>query len=193
MVVVDDLVRYQMDEKEGREKVIIFAFSGHGCCKGEIEYLYTNDGETVDFQDEIVFPLTKHRGVKHIPKLFFVDACRGGEILTKGAAVTAPDEQVAKSNVYFEKGVQHVEGNYYIAYATIPHHVSYASAGGSRWMPKLAKALTKSDSFQHIAAKVMAEVNREVSDKKQQCESVNRLNTGPLYLNKHVKRSCSLS
>jgi hypothetical protein len=192
--VSNELATYNMDEREGREKVIIFAFSGHGCSKEEIEHLYTNDGETLQFTDEIVFPLTRHMGVKHVPKLFFIDACRGGEILTKGAAA-APDNQVAKSGkVYFEKGVQHVVGNYHIAYATIPHHVSYMDSSGSRWMPKLARALrNRNDSYQNIVSSVMAQVNREVCGGKQQCESIDRLNTGPLYLKKRGKISCRTS
>jgi hypothetical protein len=99
--VSNELVTYNMDKKEGREKVIIFAFSGHGCSKRKIEHLYTNDGKTLQFNDEIVFPLTRHEAVKHVPKLFFIDACRGGEIITKRVAA-APDDQVAKSGkVYF--------------------------------------------------------------------------------------------
>ena len=174
----DDLGKHGLGEKEGSEKAIVFAFSGHGCSKGQIEYIYTNDGGTLEFLDEIVFPLTRRESVQHVPKLFFMDACRGGEILMKGTCPSVTDDRTN-----FQKGYQHVLGNYYIAYATIPHHVAYANASGSRWMPKIAKAIREEDdSFQNIAAKVMAEVNKEVSDTQQQCESINRLNTGPLYL-----------
>ena len=192
--VSNELATYNMDEREGREKVISFAFSGHGCSKGQIEHLYTNDGKTLQFSDEIVYRLTKHKGVKHVPKMFFIDACRGGEVLTKGAAA-APDDQVAKSGkVYFEKGAQHVLGNYHIAYATIPHHESYVDSSGSRWMAKLARALRKrNDSYQNIVAIVNDQVNREVCDQKQQCESIERLNTGPLYLKQHGKSYCRTS
>ena len=183
-----------MDKREGREKVANFAFYGHGCSKGQIEHLYTTDGKTLQFSDEIVYPLTKHKGVKHVPKLFFIDTCRGGEVLTKGAAA-APDDQVAKSGkVYFEKGAQHVLGNYHIAYATIPHHESYVDSSGSRWMAKLARALRKrNDSYQNIVAIVNDQVNREVCDQEQQCESIERLNTGPLYLKQHGKSYCRTS
>ena len=77
------------------------------------------------------------------------------------------------------------------------------SAGGSRWMPVLAKTLkdgpeplenmaieerkkTLQDhcSFQHIAAWVRRKVHKdqEQLEQKQQCVSECRLNTGPLYL-----------
>ena len=169
---------------EGRDKVVIFAFSGHGCSKGQVEHIYTNDGETLDFKDEVVFPLTKH---KHVPKLFCMDACRGDHRLTKGSGATkAPDK------VYFEKGVEHVEGNYHLAYATIPYHVSYMDTGGSMWMPRLARALRKSnDSYQNIVETIQKEVNEQLS--KKQCQSVSNLNTGPLYLKKRGRRGCPLS
>ncbi|CAI8054139.1 hypothetical protein GBAR_LOCUS29583 [Geodia barretti] len=114
----------------------------------------------------------------------------GGEILfTKKGGNKFPKNQAAKSadEVYFTKGMQHVEGNYCIAYATIPHHVSYASNRSSVWMPKLARALREmNDSFQDIAATVMKEVRDSLKDNPQQCDMVNRLNCGPLMLRKYL-------
>ena len=51
------------------------------------------------------------------------------------------------------------------------------------WMPKLARALrTQEDCLQVVAARVKKEVHDNLDDVLQQCESVDRLNTGPLYL-----------
>ena len=178
--ISDSLENYRGEVKE---KVIIFAFSGHGNCIQKTEKIIANDGVALELVGEIVFPLTKHEVVAEIPKLFLIDACRGHEpLLAKGPA--SKDKAVKSS--YFEKGVQHVEGNYRIDYATIPHHVSYVGIDGSMWIPKLARAMReKNDSFQHIAANVMKTVQQQLGEKKQQCESVDRLNTGPLYLQKH--------
>ena len=187
--ISDHLKNNPLDKKAAAKKVIIFAFSGHGCNVDNAEKVYTYNGETVDLMDEIVYPLTKHDGVFHVPKLFFIDACRGAmQLFSKGAGASDDDQNAKSDEVYFEKGVQHVEGNYRIDYSTIPQHVSYAGTGGSMWMPKLARALREqNDSFQNIADNVKKEVHDRLGDKKQQCESVNRLNTGALYLQKRLE------
>ena len=176
---------------EGDQKVIVFAFSGHGCSRGSAEKLYTNDGEVLDFQDEIVLPLTRQDNAYIIPKLFFIDACRGSEtlsVVSKGSETneaTAADGNSPKA--YFEKLVQHVSGNFRIDYATIPRHVSYAGTGGSLWMPKMARAIREHySSIQDISAAVKSEVHKALGENKQQCESVDRMNVGPLFLSKHL-------
>ena len=141
-------------------------------------------------KDEVVLPLTRHEGVYCIPKLFFIDACRGRETLSqlqegdnvsKALPATVTDERS-----YVGKGVEHVAGNYRIDYATIPGHVSYAGNKGSMWLPKLARALREHDrSFQEIAAIVKQEVHEKLGEEnRQQCETVDRLNCGPLVLYK---------
>ena len=107
------------------KKALIFAFSGHG-----------GSGDTLCFQDggklylsDILQCFVENRGVFRIPKLFFIDACRGKTSLTKGLAKTI--ESTVESAT---KGLSHEEGNFLIAYATIPEHVSY----DQYWMYHLA-------------------------------------------------------
>ena len=181
---------YHMKEEVAKEKVIIFAFSGHGTSVGTAEKLYTNDSQMLDLKDEIIKPFTKHKGVFYVPKLFLIDACRGtNRLIAKGGCGGGGEEVVEKADeeVYFEKGLEHVLGNYRIDYSTIPSHVSYVSpSSGSIWMPKLARALrTHNDSYQNITANVKEEVHRNLSEKQRQmCESVCRLTVGSLYLQK---------
>jgi hypothetical protein len=159
----------------GPRKVIIFAFSGHGSDDDEI---YTNDGELLSIKDEVLRPLVKPKVAYDIPKLFFIDACRGTATLKhKGG------DEPTSMREYLDKGFVHIKGNFRIDYATIPDHVSYMDLDGSKWMPKLARTLREDkDSFQNVADKVKKIVH-ELPGKKQQCESVSRLNCGPLYLN----------
>ena len=162
---------------ESTDKVIIFAFSGHGTNEGGFEQFLTTDNQRLHVMNEIVEPLTKHTGaVADIPKLFFFDACRGNRRMT-------PNERGgADLGHYFDKGSYE---NCCISYATIPEHVSYSGGNGSMWMPKLARELKKKNSFQNISAKVMRDVRLEIKRfnlPTQQCEQVYRLNTGPLYL-----------
>ena len=188
--------------EEAKEKVIVFAFSGHGTTENYVEKIYANDGGKLELQDEIILPLTRFADISGVPKLFFIDACRGGETLydlEKGAGPSSAaaqadtkggtkksDAQVAKSNqVFVEKLAFQVAGNYCVCYATIPNHVSYATTVGSRWMPVLAHHLReKNDSFQHIIGGVMSYVGGLLKDNKQQCNLDNRLNVCPLYLQK---------
>ena len=119
------LSSYQVKVEKDKEKVIIFAFSGHGCSKGQAEKIIANDGQELDIKDEIVNPLTKHMAVGDIPKLFFIDACRGG------CRLSTPKGD--KEESYFEKAVSHAAGNIRFDYATIPRHVSHAKESGSIW------------------------------------------------------------
>ena len=185
--ISDELGGYDVPKEEEGEKVIIFAFSGHGDTIGLVEMLFANDGVKIDFQDEIVFSFTKHLGLKYVPKLFFIDACRGNQPLSKKGGENVSDNEITKSidKVYYVKSTEHVEGNICIAYATIPYHVSYASNGGSIWMPKLARALRQSDkSFLDIASTVMKEVRDSLKLNQQQCQIVSQLTCGPLKLRK---------
>ena len=168
--ISDYLWKNPLERKVAEIKVIIFAFSGHGDSKGNDlrQNIYANDGELIDLMEEIVFPLTKHAGVFYVPKLLFIDTSRG-------------IEKIGSEHKPFKE-------NYRIDYATIPHHVSYLSGNESKWMPKLARALReRNDSLQNIADNVKREVHEHPGDNKQQCESIDRLNTGPLYLQKHLE------
>ena len=180
--------------EEGKTKVIIFAFSGHGRSVGTAEKIIANDGESLDTKDEVVLPLVKHENIFEIPKLFFIDACRGASKLlaSKGedGAAASDDSEVTKSEgVYYEKLYQQRAGNYRIDYATIPNHVSFAGEKGSMWMPKLACAMReyKTKSFQEIVAIVNADLHSKLEENKQQCETVGRLNCGPLIFSKLIE------
>ena len=165
-------------------KVILFTFSGHGCNDDGREMLVANDEEKIDFDKYILLPLTSHKNVAEIPKLFFIDACRGTEdLIAKGS--------VDRVNV---KGRQHTEGNYRIEYSTIPFHKAYSNeVHGSYLLRRLAPKLKESkESLQHIAATVKKEVHDHLGTFKQQCVSVCRLNTGPLYLHNRAQAITTL-
>ena len=55
--VSDSLEICEIESNAAAEKVIIFAFSGHGTTKGDVELIYADNGETVKLEDEIIFPL----------------------------------------------------------------------------------------------------------------------------------------
>ena len=166
--VTDSLMTYNAEKAEGG-KVIIFAFSGQGSSESEGDVIYANNGEPLNLIDEIVLPLVRHKAVFHVPKLFFIDACRGHMKLDEVISVGA---------------FKCVGGNYRIDYSTLPRHFSYVSScGSSLWMSRLAQALREqNDSLQDIARKVKNDVYLK-QGKKQLPDSDDYLR-GPLYLQK---------
>ena len=145
-------------------RAVVFVFSGHG---NYSDTIFSQDGKELNLMTDIVHPLIGHRQIKHIPKLFFIDACRGYEHLKQA----------------YSKGPIEKEANFRIDYATVPRHVSLLvdNSSQSEWLPTLAYELrTKNDSVQNI----VATVNKKVFDRRQrqQGETVDRLNVGPLYL-----------
>lgn len=145
------LSQYEDDDMEG--KVLIFAFSGHG---GRDNQIVTYDHKNLSIMDDIVPRFVENHNVFPIPKLFFIDACRGGERLTK-----VPEFGL------IPKGWVHMEGKYHISYATIDEHVAY----DGNWMHLLAQKIRSSDdSLQNIVADVSG-----MTPLYQQSESVDRL------------------
>ena len=161
-------------------KVIVFAFSGHGT---NYDRLLTNDGKLISLKKDIIDPILNYSRTD-IPKLFFIDACRGSDEL-KLKYVDQSGGDVPKFIEDYEKGFRRLEVNYRIDYATIPDHVSYAGRYESKWMPRLARKLRETDdTLQNIAADVKKEVYQ--TDSRQQCETLDRLN-GRLSL--YVKKN----
>ena len=172
-----------VSNEDGSSKAIIFAFSGHGgracdkCnkyieidCKCEVK---TSSEDAIRLHDGILRVNTMIvdkflvKTMIDVPKLFFIDACRGRESLTR---VTPP------------KGFEEKEINYRIDYATIPKHVA---PGNDKWMLKTAELLKKDWSLGDIMDEVRRHIYlrvREYMQKPQMPETLNRLTTGRLYL-----------
>ena len=172
----DYLEKYdgKLTNEDGSKKAIVFAFSGRGGPDDKKDKdsmsLLMYDKDKLSLKGDIMPQLIGIRDVYEIPRLLLINASRGKE--------TLDDESVGKLHVQDE-------GNYRIDYATIPDHEAYASSSESKWMPKLACQLrdesNKSKSFQNIAAIVKRSVH-EQGGSAQQCESIDRLITGPLHL-----------
>ena len=177
----------KLTNEDGSEKVIAFAFSGHGL-PDDTSYIdknsmtmITNEGEHLSLKGDVI----SHIGVasvSKIPKLFFIDACRG----TMNLRYKPKEPPTAKA-------AMEVEGNYRIDFANVPDHRSFT---GREWMPKMARHLRemKNDSLQDIAATVRKIIsdenpNRQAKRDLQLCESRDRLVTGPLYLHPVEQRS----
>ena len=144
------------ENHDGSKKAIIFAFSGHGTHENQIK---SNDWKPLRLHD-IVKPLVNPKlALAHpIPKLFFIDACRGRiqEDMT-GA----------------------IEGNYCIEFATLQNHDAGALRRESEWMPVLAdRLMSDDDTYQNVIAKVRSQVATE----GQQPQAITNFTTGMFKL-----------
>ena len=161
-------------------KCIIFIFSGHGLDSNQV---YMQDGSLVKINDVIQqFLPTRAPTIANIPKLFFIDACRGDREMQ---GVTVP-RGVELRDRGGNDATLHVppEGNFLVAYSTMPYFQAYECKGqGGIWMSILAHKITSSSrSIENI----LTEVNEELIDlyqssewkdtKMQQPEKISRLN-----------------
>ena len=110
------------------DRALVFAFSGHG---GSGDKLISHDRKPLFLMKDILQQFVKHPRVHMIPKLLFIDACRGSNKITKSL------EQTVKDYEAMTKGQWHKERNFLIAHATIEEHVSH----DRYWMHKLAEKI----------------------------------------------------
>lgn len=152
---------------------VVFVFSGHG---GADHKLYTSDGETVKVSDILSAFFPERAPLNgNMAKLFFIDACRGKQA-NSGVIV-------ARSGREIETLTIPKQGNFLVAYSTIPDHLSYEERSkGGIWISALAEKLCKRNASVHD---VLSEVNRELVNKYQkasyagfvqQPEFISRLN-----------------
>ena len=140
---------------DGSEKVIVFAFTGHGGpaegkeCSDPLQLAMETCDEKDDKTDRFYLKSDVMQSicveeVADIPKLFFINACRGGNKFYK-----VPDA---------EQGNIAVERNCRIEFSTIPGHKAFA---GKEWMPELARTLLSEEnkSVQQVAAIVRKKID----------------------------------
>ncbi len=93
--------------------------------------LYTND--------EILSTISTKDVLEHFyaAKMFFIDACRGDQ---RNPGLTVPRGGKSVTDII------PAEGNWLLAYSTLPKHKSYEEQGkGGVWMSKLADKLRTAD------------------------------------------------
>ena len=137
----------------------MLSLHGHGA-ENQIQ---TNDRELFPLPD-IVRPLVNPQFViaHPIPKLFFIDACRGRSWKVDDSSLKA------------------IKGNYSIEYATIEGQPAVALGPESEWMAVLANAFRRgNDSYHNVIAEVKQQVARRGY---QQAQSIDNLTEGKFKL-----------
>ena len=146
-------------------KCLAVVFSGHG----EESVVLGSDGKPVSIEDDLIGPLqpTELHEMRRVPKLFFIDACRGDLKMTPAVK---------------SKGNGPELGGYFVAYSTTMGYKAYTHGETSKWMPRVAERLRSLDeSVQNIVAEITEEMRNDPHD--MQCPEY----TGscqPVYLHR---------
>ncbi len=166
---------------------IFFIFSGHG---SKDDCLYMQDGKKVQINEAVMSPLLPKSfpEIGNIPKVFLIDACRGGE---KTECVLVPRGKIEEIGSRGGKEVLMIpvteEGNCLVAFSTMPKFKAYEDANrGGVWFSTLNEELGSLDRKCSIDD-ILTEVNRKMAEKMdshqiQQPEKLSRLNK-IVYLN----------
>lgn len=163
---------------------IIFIFAGHGRVG---DHLVMQDSTPVSMHQSIIEPLLAKNATEigGIPKIFLIDACRG-EATTKMALVPRSCDQEVKprGGSLIDMGKVPEEGNFLLAYSTMPKHKAYESCTmGGVWFTALSEVIAERENGLNIQV-VLTKANELISKnyqnntflKPQQPECLSRLN-----------------
>ena len=152
---------------------ISFVYSGHG---SEGDVLCMQDGSKMHMQ-EIVNAFLPRRApnVGNIPKLFFIDACRGSETFqpvvvprTGGnVQVDRPQRSGTRDRGATDMRTVFVppEGNTIIAYSNISRNRALEGREGGVWMKALAKRMAESkESIENVLTEVRSDLQHMYQD-----------------------------
>ena len=180
----------------GTYKSVSFVFSGHG---GAGDMLFMQDGNKMDMQEIVnAFLPGQARSVGNIPKLFFIDACRGNETFQpvvvprtggKNVQTDCPQRTGTRDRGGTEVKTVLVppKGNTIIAYSNISKNRVLESKDGGVWMKALARKLAESrESIDTVLTQVREDLQHIYQDpnwrdKMQLPETISCL-LRPVYL-----------
>ena len=165
---------------------IVFVFSGHGT---DNFLLYTSDSKRTTISTEYILEqFSEAPRLARIPKLFFIDACRGDEV--------NPGRLVAKGGKNMSEIIP-AGGSWLLAYSTLPKQKSYEETGkGGVWMSRLAERIRTDDSsindiLTTVNEEMMAFYRDNISYPLQQPEFRSRLNQCIFFLKEASRKSSS--
>lgn len=187
--IIDAITQIKHPYSNGYYKCIVYVFSGHG---GEGDSLSLQDCGRVNLVKDVIEKLC-HPRIAHIPKLFFIDACRGGEHNPVHQGQSSALHRIARTilkkirprrrpvQLNDNALIAALKGNFLIAYATTDMRVAPAMTGEGSWMQILARELRESGrSVQEVTAMarktLLEEYIKEKQQRPQQPETVDRLN-----------------
>ena len=177
-------VKHLKHKKVKDYKCIVLVFSGHGTSGN---YVYMHDRKEVNISEHLIAPLLPEsvKEFGNIPKLFFIDACRGSKtmktvVVPKGKSASEGTSPSRGSSLISNLKVP-AKGNFLVAYSTMPEYRAYEDGAGGIWLTVLAKKIMESPGVS--IGDVLTDVNEELLEMTQskefvvqQPEQLNRLN-----------------
>ena len=196
MQLINDAAHYDSYHQLEKYKCIAFVFAGHGCT---MDHIYMEDDTRVSITNIVQQFLPKSAPhIATLPKLFLIDACRGTKVINpvlvpRGSAEITHENAVGRGVTELLDLRLPPEGNYLIAYSTMPEHKSYEQSGeGSIWITILAEMLCTShasidDILTAVNGKMMEKYQTLLQCPMQQPEKISCLNK-VLVLNPDVEQ-----
>ncbi|XP_064397902.1 uncharacterized protein LOC135344597 isoform X3 [Halichondria panicea] len=139
-------------DNDPRYKRIVFYFAGHGDNNVQV---HTHDGE-INVDRKIIWPLLPENcpNLRHIPKLFFIDACRG-----EGTDIAIPR---GGGNIF-----SRVSGmaNYLVVRSTLPTMKAFEQSNrrGGFWTQAFVEQLISPTNKGRDIGYILIEINRQVN------------------------------
>ena len=173
---------------------ISFLFSGHGLPTGNV---YLQDGSQMHVQEIVDFLLPKKApNIGTIPKLFFIDVCRGSNniqpvVVPRGSGQHAQAEILrrgATDETVLDTVLIPPEGNTLVAYSTTSSFKAHEEPSGGIWMQALAsKLITSKQAVETVLTEVRSDLHKKYQhpgwqDHMQMPVTINTL-LEPVYLN----------
>ena len=197
MELIYDATHYDSYHQLEKYKCIAFVFAGHG---RTMDHIYMQDDTHFSITSIVEQFLPKSAPhIATLPKLFLIDACRGKQdispvLVPRGSAEIPHENAVGRGVTELLDLRLPPEGNYLIAYSTMPEHKSYEQSGeGSIWITILAEMLCTShasidDILTAVNGKMMEKYQTLLKCPMQQPEKISRLNK-VLVLNPDVEQN----
>ena len=178
---------------------ISFVFSGHGASNN----LVLQDMCDIHIQEVInAFSPNMAPNIADIPKLLFIDACRGSEEIRPVRVPARPRESLERYEVQPQPRtyLTSQEANCLIAYSTLVPYQAYEreKGNGSEWMQILADTMCKStdhieDVLTQVRKDLHAAYNKSAPSKDMQMPETRSTLLRKVYLNRVARRAPAVS
>jgi len=129
-------------------------YTSYGCLiifimsHGDKSKIISSDSEEIDLS-EFITPLKRNASLKSKPKVFFIQACRGGKEMTAndGDGPSQSSSNIVHSRYYDHEHRSPKETDFLFSYSTLENHVSYRDEEDGTWyIQMLCKAIREEES-----------------------------------------------
>jgi hypothetical protein len=154
-----EVVPPYINNTEAKMRKAIYEYATHdytsyGCLiifimsHGDKSKIVSRDSHEIDLS-EFITPLKRNPTLKSKPKVFFIQACRGGNTMTVNDATgtTQSSSNIVHSRYYDHENRLPKETDFLFAYSTLEDYLSYRDVEDGTWyIQMLCKAIREEES-----------------------------------------------